>query len=212
MQQVHRAEISTLDSGSGRLTAGGYGFGLVVTHDLRFGSIVEHGGGLPGYASRMTWLPSRQVGVVVLTNLTGQRTGISAIEALELLDDAGAIPPVPMPIAPDLRTACEELVGLLHGWDDDRADTLFSPNVPLDDPYDRRRATAERLIEIHGPLSIDAIEATSATTGTIRLVGRNGEVTIEVERSPAVPSGLQRYEVDEGSLSPPAPAGSPDEA
>ena len=60
MQQIHRAD--------GR--DGGYGFGLGVIHDERFGTVVSHSGGLPGYGSNMRWLPGRRVGVVALANAT----------------------------------------------------------------------------------------------------------------------------------------------
>src|SRR3712207_9412711 len=70
MQQAHRAFRSSLDAETGRLDAGGYGFGLVVTHDLRFGHLVHHAGGLPGFGSYMAWLPDHGVGVVGLANRT----------------------------------------------------------------------------------------------------------------------------------------------
>jgi CubicO group peptidase (beta-lactamase class C family) len=78
MQQVHRARPLArsdahgegIDHAPARIDAGGYGYGLQVLHDDRFGVIVGHGGGLPGYGSHMRWLPGRRVGVVALANAT----------------------------------------------------------------------------------------------------------------------------------------------
>ena len=99
MQQVHRAWPSTYEADSARLTAGGYGMGLMVTHDLRFGYVVGHPGGLPGFGSFMRWLPERGVGVVALGNLTYAPLDLATLECLELLDDLGALPPQ-APVAP----------------------------------------------------------------------------------------------------------------
>jgi CubicO group peptidase (beta-lactamase class C family) len=45
----------------------GYGLGLGV-RDYRGEKMLTHTGGLPGYLSRVAWLPGRKLGVVVLTN------------------------------------------------------------------------------------------------------------------------------------------------
>ena len=45
----------------------GYGLGLGV-HDYRGEKMLSHTGGLPGYLSRVAWLPGKKLGVVVLTN------------------------------------------------------------------------------------------------------------------------------------------------
>jgi CubicO group peptidase (beta-lactamase class C family) len=45
----------------------GYALGLGV-RDYRGEKLLSHTGGLPGYVSRVAWIPSRNLGVVVLTN------------------------------------------------------------------------------------------------------------------------------------------------
>ena len=65
MQSVQRAMplVHTAAAGEGldavpeRIEGGGYGFGLRVLHDDRFGHHVHHAGGFPGYGSNMRWLP-----------------------------------------------------------------------------------------------------------------------------------------------------------
>ncbi|HEY6566842.1 MAG TPA: serine hydrolase domain-containing protein [Actinomycetota bacterium] len=196
MQQVHRTRPSSLDEETGRLTAGGYGFGLVVEHDLRFGTIVRHAGGLPGFASHMMWVPDRRAGLVILTNLTDVPTGIVSLEALERLDDLGALPEATAEPTPQLRAACDGVIGLLiEHWDDDIADRLFADNVDQDEPRERRREQAEALRDEHGPFTADRISAKSRTEAAIRLQGSGGVTEVEVLLSPLVPSRVQSYKV-----------------
>ena len=118
MQQVHRARRSTFDTAANRLDAGGYGYGLVVTHDLRFGHIVSHSGGLPGFGSDMRWLPDRDFGVVALANLTYAPMRAMTGDLLEHLDDHGELPPPhAIPLSEALDAACGGLERLLGDWD-----------------------------------------------------------------------------------------------
>jgi CubicO group peptidase (beta-lactamase class C family) len=195
MQQVHRAAPSALDEKTGRLSAGGYGFGLVVEHDLRFGTIVRHSGGLPGFASQMLWLPERQAGIVLLTNLTDLDTETLALEAMERLDEIGALPAMPITLTPGLQAACDGVVELLNGWDDHAADALFADNVDQDESRERRRERARSSRRDHGPFVVEGIEAESATTATIRLKGGDGITEVEVTLTPEVPPRVQSYEV-----------------
>ena len=68
MHQTHR--VNGRDAG--------YGFGLAQLHDDRFGTIVGHSGGLPGYVSKLAMIPELRLGVAVLTN---QESG-AAFEAI----------------------------------------------------------------------------------------------------------------------------------
>ncbi|MCT1478555.1 serine hydrolase [Microbacterium sp. p3-SID336] len=53
----------------GRNLAGaGYGYGLFVEEDQRFGRVVQHSGGLPGFSSHMRWHAATGVGVVAFGN------------------------------------------------------------------------------------------------------------------------------------------------
>jgi CubicO group peptidase (beta-lactamase class C family) len=200
MQQMHRAFAPILDEEAPRLVAGGYGFGLEVMHDLRFGTLVGHSGGLPGFASHMRWIPARKAGVVVLMNLTSAPAETVALETLELLDDLGAIAPASaLEPSPQLRYACEALVKLLDAWDDEVADALFADNVFQDDPRDRRRGLAAALRDqVGGSLTIESIDAESATRASARL---RGGIRLSVWLSPTVPPRIQEYEITETAAS-----------
>ncbi len=67
---------------------------MQIVHDQRFGDIVGHSGGLPGYGSNMRWLPGRRVGAVALANATYAPMRLLTRRMLEMLDDHGFVPPV----------------------------------------------------------------------------------------------------------------------
>jgi D-alanyl-D-alanine carboxypeptidase len=70
-----------------------YGFGLGIGDGAGDKRAISHGGGINGFASYMTYLPDREIVVVVLTNLGGAKPGTIAAEILK------AIPESPTPPA-----------------------------------------------------------------------------------------------------------------
>jgi CubicO group peptidase (beta-lactamase class C family) len=90
---LHPAHGKGLDAVPARLDAGGYALGLQSLHDLRFGYVVGHAGGLPGYGSHMRWLPGRRVGVVAFGNVTYAPMYALTRTLIEVLDDNGLVPP-----------------------------------------------------------------------------------------------------------------------
>jgi CubicO group peptidase (beta-lactamase class C family) len=86
-----------------------YGFGLFAEDDARFGTVIQHSGGYPGYGSQMRWHPATGIGVIVLANSTYAGVGALAGEALAALladHEAAAAPgsrrlrgPVPAQLA-----------------------------------------------------------------------------------------------------------------
>jgi CubicO group peptidase (beta-lactamase class C family) len=204
MQQAHRAHPSELHPARGegldavpaRLDAGGYGFGLQSLHDLRFGHVVGHAGGLPGYGSHMRWLPGRRVGVVALGNVTYAPMYALTRTLLEVLDDHGLVPPAPAPSPDALRPAAERLVALLSAWDSTTAGALFAENVLLDLDEEHRRAQATRLVADHGTLRVQAIKVETARQGRVTVVGDDGhELHIDVQLSPHAVPLVQWYEI-----------------
>ena len=145
-----------------------------MRHDERFGTIVDHSGGLPGYGSNMRWLPGRRVGVIALANSTYAPMAALTRRMLEVLDDHGLVPAAVVPVSPAVQRAAEDLVALLSAWDDATADRLFADNVALDQPYAERAAAAAEL----GSLPIERIAAESATTATIHAGGRRIELLL----------------------------------
>ncbi len=146
MQQVQQAwpTVRTPAVGEGddavpeRIDGGGYGYGLFVRHDTRFGHFVYHSGGVPGYGSNMRWLPGRRIGVMALGNATYVPMSAMTRRMLEIVDDHGLIPATSCPPSAALVDAAHRLAVLLSDWSDSDADELFADNVALDESFARR--------------------------------------------------------------------------
>jgi CubicO group peptidase (beta-lactamase class C family) len=198
MQQVRRsAELEvTFPSAEAipTVSSGGYGYGLFVWDDPVLGRVVGHGGGYPGFGSSMRWHPASGIGVVALGNARYARMGLPVQEALGALvrGSSGRVRRVrPWPATVAARATVERL---LDRWDDDVAADLFAMNVDLDEPLERRRAEVQRLREIHGSLTTDASEPTTADAPS-RLSwwmrGERGRVQVEIFLDPEDPPRVQ---------------------
>jgi CubicO group peptidase (beta-lactamase class C family) len=79
MQRMHTSVPSSADRAADPDLEGlGYGLGLAVENDIRFGAMIHHSGGLPGFSSNMRWHRSSGIGVVVFSNTNGVRPSIPA--------------------------------------------------------------------------------------------------------------------------------------
>jgi CubicO group peptidase (beta-lactamase class C family) len=207
MQQVQRAfpTSHTPAGGEGdeavpeRTEGGGYGFGLFVKHDARFGHFVYHSGGLPGYGSNMRWLPGRGVGVIALGNATYVPMSTMAGRMLEIIDDHRVIDVAPRRPSALLLDAARRLAVLLSNWTDSAASELFADNVALDESFDRRARQAAKLIAAHGTLTFETVAADTPMRGRATMRHADGtERPIDLELSPLVPPRVQLYEVVTG--------------
>ena len=207
MQQVHRAWATEHAPASGegdeavpeRVDGGGYGFGLFVWHDTRFGHIALHSGGLPGYGSNMRWLPDRGVGVVALGNATYVPMSVMARRMVEILDDHGLVPASACRPSAALLAAAQRLALLLSSWTDGAATELLADNVGLDESLTRRARQAAEWTAAHGALTSETVAAVTPMRGRATMRHADGTVRqFDLELSPQVPPRLQLYEEPEG--------------
>jgi len=177
------------------LSSGGYAFGLASTQNCRFGSIVAHSGGLPGYGSQMRWLPEYGVGIVALANGTYAGPGRAVNESLEALARTGALSPrVPQP-GPELVEIKAAVDGLVNGWNDGGLEKIAAMNLLLDRSLDRRRKEFATLREKHGACRAEAeIEAENALRGRWTLACERGQVRLSVTLAPTLPPTVQYLE------------------
>lgn len=90
--------------GERELDGAGYGYGLVVEHDRRFGRIVQHSGGLPGFSSHMRWHPASGTGIVAFGSSdsfgAGRIAGLMLHDVLRAVDaPAAVVRPWPQTVA-----------------------------------------------------------------------------------------------------------------
>ncbi|SKC39205.1 serine hydrolase domain-containing protein [Okibacterium fritillariae] len=186
----------------------GYGFGLVVEQHPRFGTVVSHSGGYPGFSAHMRWVPSRGLGVVAFENATYSRVSAAATAALDLLADATSeVLSLDDRVWPETRVAQRAVSALIHDWSDAAAARLFAENVPLDEPFENRRAAIARAIAaVDGllPLTPEVEQATaglaretSSTPSHLvwRLPGNRGALRVEIRLTPQKPPLVQTFSV-----------------
>ena len=175
-----------------------YGYGLTVTMDLGIGTVVAHGGGYPGFGSNMRWHPASGLGVVALGNARYVNMSLPARDALRALvrvESSRGRRIRPWPATAAARRDVERLVA---GWDEELAARLFSMNVELDEPLARRKATLERLRELHGRLVADESEPAEAESPAHLawwLVGERGCVRVDMRLSPEPEPRVQTLDV-----------------
>ncbi len=181
----------------------GYGYGLFVEHDERWGQFVSHSGGYPGYSSHMRWHVPSGLGVVVLENA---RYSGAAQTASRLIDEVLAsidfrLPGVEVwPVTRELALVANSLV---NHWDDAVAARVFEENVALDVPYPERRVLIERAIDEVGGLDTASAprfheeRSDSALHLIWTLPGVRGELTCEIRLSPKTPALVQTFKVSQ---------------
>jgi CubicO group peptidase (beta-lactamase class C family) len=207
MQRVHTFQPSSADHPAERqLEGSGYGLGLVIDNDVRFGAIAHHSGGLPGWSSNMRWHLASGVGVVVFANTNGVRPGIAATAMLRAALDELDAPAREITLLPSTVSAARAIEAAIVGTGDvTDAHTPFSPNLLSDVPADERASRlAKALTEVGGLVDVEDIPpledrlawCVSAAQLAFTLPGRDGELEVRFEMTPTRPAMVQRLDVE----------------
>ena len=158
MQTVRTLIPTSERSSPGReLDGAGYGYGLVVEHDRRFGRVVLHAGGLPGFSSHMRWHPASGIGVVVFGNSDAYGAGAIAGDVLHgVLTRADAPAAIVRPWAATLAAAARIDALLAEGRPLSAASELLARNVLRDVPDEVRSRHISQALAEAGPVRTDA--------------------------------------------------------
>jgi hypothetical protein len=165
----------------------GYGLGLTVVHDTRWGHIAGHSGGYPGYGSHMRWHPTTGIGVIALGNGRYTPASTPAAAALEIVLASVAAPSRRISRWSRTRELQRAAHQLVVRWDDFVADQIFAANVDVDLARDARRAEVLNVTEQLGTISPDADPMpTSATAAEIDwwITGEHGRARVELMLTP----------------------------
>jgi CubicO group peptidase (beta-lactamase class C family) len=202
-REMQLGQVAITDEASGTIAqfsepaSMSYGFGLFAEDDPAHGTIVQHGGGYPGYGSQMRWHPATGLGTVVLGNSTYAHAGALAGELLSSLLTAQGrewgriIRRGPAPLGsdpwPETLAARDAVNGLLADWNDDVAERIFTPNVGQDRPLAQRQAEIATLRERIGEFAADPdrpAECESPAHCRWWLTGTGGTVAASIKLAP----------------------------
>ena len=196
MQQLARFGGATAVRGADGtpvLAADGYGYGLRVSATCLSGQVVAHSGGLPGFGSRMLWLPEAGVGIITLGSLTYTPWGPPVTQAVELLAPTGALAPRPPVPSPALQAMHGLVTALVNDWRQPLADSVAAMNLFLDESAPRRAAAIARLREAAGGRcrAAGALVAENALRGEWMLQCAAGALRVAVTLAPTARPGVQ---------------------
>ena len=208
MQQVWRPAPATVTrSGTAvQLNAGGYGYGLRVSQNCQFPTIVAHGGGLPGFGSYERWLPEYGVGLIAFGNRTYTGWAATFDGALDLLARTGALQPRVAQPSAALAAARDAISNLVVQWDDAAADRIAAVNLFLDESRARRKAALDALHARVGACTagsgFDHVE--NALRGDWTLNCERGRLKVAITLAPTAPPKVQFLSVSAASAAVPA--------
>ena len=202
MQRISTPILPTsLATGQERLS--GYGLGLFVEYDRRFGQFVSHSGGYPGFSSHMRWHIPTGLSVVVLENATYSGAMATAIALLDAALEAHNFE-LPKPeIWPVTYVLAANVDALVRNWSGELAANIFAENVEMDIPLEERAASISRLIQEVGGLQEHAGIGVEKSDSPLHLVwkipGYQGDLTCEILLTPNYPPQIQTLKVQKRS-------------
>lgn len=170
----------------------GYGFGLSIFHDAKFGTIVAHGGGLPGFGSYFALLPHHGVGLVALSNRTYSRIGQLFPQALYLLAETGSLSPRAIQPAPVLREAYHVVNRWLESGKDQELIAHAADNFLLDRDLAHHCGELEKIRgELGAFMNFGELEAFNALRGRWQIQAERGAVEVFMTLAPTMPPKIQ---------------------
>jgi len=204
MQQMTTAapfnsNLATVSSNAHR--AFGYGLGLFVEFDPKYGQFVSHSGGYPGFSSHMRWHVPSGLSVVVLENSTYSGAWATATGILDYaLEKIGYELPREEKW-PQTHELAKKADTLIRQWNANLAQEIFEENVDLDVPFAERQTIINSLIEeVGGLIASDSLnEAKDASDSPLHFLwdisGKSGVLRCEIRLSPITPIRVQTLNV-----------------
>lgn len=205
MQRIHTAVASIGPRWtSPRNDAIGYGLGLMVERDARFGTIAQHSGGLPGYAANMRWHLDSGIGVVAYATADGQPVATRAADLLDTVLHRLDLPARRIKLWSQTFQAARRVDAMLHASGDfTKVADQLTANVFYDIPADvRRRQFRDAVRRVGGltaspaPLASRMLWCASAAHLVWRLPGQDGDLQVQIELSDIDRRPVQRIIVE----------------
>ncbi|WP_213815453.1 serine hydrolase [Glaciihabitans sp. dw_435] len=206
MQRIH-TPVAAVDERSAKTGIDniGYGFGLFVEEDSRFGPFAHHSGGLPGVSTNMRWHLESGIGVAVFANTNGAKPAGPAAAILRRVMEEVDAPARSITLWPETIEAAAgieaSILSLGHVLG---ASDLFSPNLLDDVPAEERQRRLDKAVtEIGGLLPAGGVAplrqrlswALSGAHLVWTIPGQAGDLELKLEMTETTPSMIQRLNI-----------------
>ena len=178
--------------------AAAYGMGFYVAVDCDLGLTLSHGGGYPGFGSRVLLLPERGVGIFAFANRTYAGPSPAVWDVALALDKAGILPPPrsvqPGPALLDGYRAAGEIfrAGAIEAAGD-----RLAMNVLLDHDSRHWSQMLGKVRAESGDCDTGSpLSAEGSLSGSFTWTCAHGRVRGEIEMAPTSPPRLQSLELE----------------
>ncbi len=161
----------------------GFGWGVALTCDM---TLVSHEGAVDGFASRITMVPDRGVGVVVLANVVDAELGEIADGAIRELQKTGGLVARKKATAPDpsVDAAMKRFLAVYNAWDLAAYQAMLTKNRPTIAPDAEQRELAGYK-SVHGACrGYKPIEFSSPVRGRVAMECERGTLEMGISLDP----------------------------
>jgi hypothetical protein len=156
--------------------AGTYGYGWARNQSCRFDDLIQHNGAIDSYRADIAFLPSRGVGVIVMTNFPMGNTGAFVDRTWAELEKTGALVPRESAPNPRLAEAMKKLLAIYDHWDEAAFKDILGRPI---DPREHDELAGYK--QLHGACTTFTLaQQESAQSGTFDVACEHGTFQMQL--------------------------------
>lgn len=180
-----------------------YGMGMRIFTDCELGTVLNHGGGYPGYGSGVLLLPDYGVGLFVFSNRTYAGGNEALWQAASALMKAGLLSERPRPVSEPVREAYAAARAMYRAGDVLVARRQLAGNFLMDRSAENWRREIAAVKQVVGACERDLpIFPRGALSANFRWICERGTIDGYLLLAPTVPITIQQLRL---TVTPPPP-------
>jgi CubicO group peptidase (beta-lactamase class C family) len=158
-------------------TARAYGMAWYIMDDCDLGRILTHGGGYPGYGSRVLLLPDKGIGIFALANKTYAGPSVPVLKAALALVATGAFPDRQIPVSQGVAGGYEIARAIWTAGEVSNSKAGLAMNFLMDrDEPHWKRELAKLKAEVGACPASEDVTAKTAMEGTFAWTCEHGRI------------------------------------